>query len=151
MIAIFPDKLGWLMAVRREVGWRLPAVSSVLMVGASLAVRMFPLPRAVSIVRRFAVLAPSGPADTEAYVRRLARSIEIAARYNAVASSCLMQAVVAFALLRRRQIEAELVIGVLRREDRLEAHAWVNSAGRIIVGDLGGTAGVSYRPLYHLH
>lgn len=53
------------------------------------------------------------------------------------AASCLTQALAAKVLLGRRGIEAKVHIGVSRSNDQFEAHAWVTSAGHIVVGGRG--------------
>ncbi len=59
---------------------------------------------------------------------------------------CLPQALVVLYGLRRRQLPAELRIGVARdSESGLLAHAWVDSEGKTVIGDLP-TAG-TYTPL----
>ena len=51
--------------------------------------------------------------------------------------SCLSQAVAAESLLLRCGHPVDFRIGVVKTDDgRLEAHAWVESGGRLIVGDL---------------
>jgi hypothetical protein len=59
----------------------------------------------------------------------------------------LPQALAAESLLLRHGHPVEFRIGVVKTDrDRLEAHAWVESAGRLVVGDL--TQGlVTYSPL----
>jgi hypothetical protein len=52
-------------------------------------------------------------------------------------ATCLPQALAAASLLAHAGHEAELHIGVKKNtKGKLEAHAWVESAGRIVVGDL---------------
>src|SRR5688500_1634911 len=60
---------------------------------------------------------------------------------------CLPQALAAESLLTRSGYPVELRIGVAKTGDgRLDAHAWVESGGRLVVGDL--TQGLaSYTPL----
>lgn len=54
-------------------------------------------------------------------------------------ATCLPQALAAEALLTRGGLPAELQIGVMKTEaGKLTAHAWVESDGRIVVGDLPG-------------
>jgi hypothetical protein len=53
------------------------------------------------------------------------------------ARTCLIEALTADAMLRRRQYESVLQLGVRKTEDRLrplDGHAWVESNGVIIVG-----------------
>lgn len=52
-------------------------------------------------------------------------------------ATCLPQAVTAEALLTRAGHPVLLRIGVTKREEgRFEAHAWAESGGRIVIGDL---------------
>ena len=52
-------------------------------------------------------------------------------------ASCLPQALAAEALLMRGGRRVELRIGVVKTErGRLVAHAWVESGGRVVVGEL---------------
>jgi len=61
------------------------------------------------------------------------------------AASCLTQALAAHLLLCRRGLTPQLHIGVAKdQRDRLIAHAWVESEGRIVVG---GTDLQRYTPL----
>jgi hypothetical protein len=50
-------------------------------------------------------------------------------------ASCLTQAVAASLLLRRYGHEATLRLGVARRDRGLQAHAWVESGGRTVIGE----------------
>ncbi|HEY0733679.1 MAG TPA: lasso peptide biosynthesis B2 protein [Herpetosiphonaceae bacterium] len=62
-------------------------------------------------------------------------------------ATCLPQALAAQVLLRRHGHAADLKIGVARDErGRLEAHAWVESAGRIVIGGSASTL-ARYTPL----
>ena len=50
-------------------------------------------------------------------------------------ATCLTQAIALRTLLARDGKESELRIGVAKAEDgRLEAHAWLESDGRIVIG-----------------
>ena len=63
------------------------------------------------------------------------------------AATCLPQAVAAEALLARAGHPAELRIGVMKTPaGKLDAHAWVESDGRIVVGELPGGLD-RYKPL----
>lgn len=54
-------------------------------------------------------------------------------------ATCLPQALAAESLLTRAGLPADLQIGVMKTASgKLTAHAWVESDGRIVVGDLGG-------------
>ena len=66
---------------------------------------------------------------------RIVWAVEAAGRRLPGAGTCLTQALAAQALLARRGHPALLRIGVLKGEEgRLEAHAWLESKGRIVIG-----------------
>lgn len=69
-------------------------------------------------------------------VDEVVRAVEMAGRHvPAVCSTCLTQALVAQLLLSRRGLEALLRIGVVKTEHgKIEAHAWVESGGRVVIG-----------------
>ena len=61
-------------------------------------------------------------------------------------ATCLPQALAAEALLKRGGLPADLRIGVRKdASGKLLAHAWVESEGRIVVGDLPGGVDVYTR------
>ncbi|MFH1176075.1 MAG: lasso peptide biosynthesis B2 protein [Acidobacteriota bacterium] len=60
---------------------------------------------------------------------RIHELVEIAARRHIVRMSCLRRALVLQRLLRRQGFAAELRLGVVRREELLHAHAWVELDG----------------------
>ena len=86
--------------------------------------------------RSLARIAPStgSPDPTPGEADRIGWAVGSAARFVPDAT-CLPQALAAEAILRRRGHPADLRLGVKRSEDGVEAHAWVESYGRVIVGD----------------
>lgn len=75
-------------------------------------------------------------ATTElASIRKITRSVKRMSRY-VPAATCLAQSLVTVKLLEDAGLPACLRIGVARSEGgKLEAHAWVESKGRVIIGD----------------
>lgn len=66
---------------------------------------------------------------------RIVWAVTVASRYVLGAGPCLPQALAAQALLRRRGYPASLRIGVARKgTGELQAHAWVESEDRVVVG-----------------
>lgn len=61
--------------------------------------------------------------------RRLARLAAIAGRRGPVTALCLPQALFVYGYLRRRGLRPEVRLGSRRRQDRFEAHAWVELEG----------------------
>jgi len=73
--------------------------------------------------------------------RRVAAAVNAVARRLPGRPTCLVEALVVEAMLRRRGGAPRLRFGVRRPDSvhkSLEAHAWVESGGRIVVGDLDG-------------
>jgi|SRR5215213_7343570 len=62
-------------------------------------------------------------------------AVEVAARYMPGFNTCLTKALATQVLLSRRGCQALLRIGVVRSaEGKFEAHAWVESDGRVVIG-----------------
>ena len=80
-----------------------------------------------------------------ASIEQIGWAVAVASVYIPFAS-CLPQALAAQALLLRHGYPADLRIGVARDQGRLEAHAWVESGGQIVIG--GSTSSLArYTPL----
>lgn len=89
----------------------------------------------------------SAPAtESPGLSRRLARQVERAAGRLPFHTKCLPRAVALQWMLRRRNIEARLIIAVYRGSDAAmdEYHAWVEVGGDIILGHCDRSL---YRPL----
>ena len=81
------------------------------------------------------IARPTGSPDpTPGEADRIGWAVGSAARF-VPGATCLPQALAAEAILRRRGHPADLRLGVKRSDDGVEAHAWVESYGRVIVGD----------------
>ena len=70
-------------------------------------------------------------------VERAARLVDAVAAYYRPAT-CLKKSLVLFRILRRRGRPAAFRLGVRKRQDDFNAHAWVECEGRILLG--GGIA-----------
>jgi len=66
-------------------------------------------------------------------IERLAWAIGVTSRFVPKAT-CLAQALAVHVLLQQAGYQAFLHIGVNGKEGGLEAHAWVQSQGRILIG-----------------
>jgi hypothetical protein len=79
---------------------------------------------------------PSRHKHTQLSIDEFCRAITIAARF-VPGASCLTQALVGQILLGQAGHAVTLQIGVLRKGGGpLQAHAWLESAGRVILGDV---------------
>jgi hypothetical protein len=83
--------------------------------------------------------APTGPRRTEPHSTDMISWAVQACRLRILGSnSCLTQALGAQVLLARHGYPALIHIGVTRREQgQFQAHAWVESEGRVIIGGTG--------------
>ena len=107
---------------------------SVLLLGA-IKVGLSVLP--FRTIRRFVTShsrAIGAASRAEPSVKRVVWALEVVTAYLPLFKNCLNRALAAHVLLGRRGYDPKLRIGVLRNEDRLEAHAWIESEGRIVVG-----------------
>jgi hypothetical protein len=107
----------------------------VLLLVAPLLLRFVPLSRLLR-PHRTACAVGLDPA-------RVARLVEIAARY-APGASCLPVAVVTAWMLARHGARATLRVGVARHADHLAAHAWLECDGRPL---LDSAAADGYAPI----
>ena len=77
-------------------------------------------------------MQPRSPATVD----RIVWSVKTASRY-VPAATCLTQALTAKTLLTKSGHPSDLRIGVAKVDgDQLEAHAWVESQGKILIGNL---------------
>lgn len=127
---------------------RLPAsdrsllIRSALLLGvARIALWILPLRAARRVVARLAPRAPGAPGPD-----RIGWAVT-AARHVVPRATCLPQALAGEALLVRHGHAAELIVGVAKTpKGGLEAHAWVESGGKLVIGEL--RQGISqYTPL----
>lgn len=119
--------------------WRLLGTAAPLVLLVRAALWLLPSRTIIARVRRFAARAPR--ARSSAYsADALVRAVERSAR-AIPGASCLTQAIAAQLLLLRHGHEAELCVGVTRgAAGEFRAHAWVEHAGRILIGGEGSLA-----------
>jgi hypothetical protein len=121
-------------------------VRATVQLGAiSLGLRLLPF----QTVRR--LIAPGArPSDAQQHADsfspdQIGWAVSVAGRYVPGGGTCLPQALATHVLLEREGYAARLRIGLARDEDgRLQAHAWVESLGRVVIG--GSDVG-RYTPL----
>ncbi len=75
--------------------------------------------------------------NTDQSVDKVVWAVAVASRYMPGEVKCLARALATQVLLAQRGYRAQLHIGVAKsKEGHLEAHAWVESQGRVVVGGL---------------
>lgn len=120
-------RLSLLRALTREQ-WLVVCESLLLLPGVQLSLRIRGFTRtAGTLARRSQRRAvPAHPRDA----RPLGEAVGLVAGRSVVGARCLGRSLVLWFLLRRRGVDAELVIGAeAPRGGELPAHAWVEVAG----------------------
>ena len=96
-----------------------------------------PFPSALSRVKRSALRAVSGAAHARFDVRTICRAVERAARYLPGRYLCLPQALAGYEVCARYGRRPVLRVGANRGSGGpIEAHAWLESDGAVVLGDL---------------
>ena len=120
-------------AALRSEDRRLLLEALAIVTTMRVALWVLPFGRLRSAIRR---VPPRPRSSTRRGADRIAWSVVSAARFVPRAS-CLTQALAAEILLRRAGLPADLRIGVATDgAGALEAHAWIESEGRVLIGDL---------------
>jgi transglutaminase superfamily protein len=118
--------------------WGVLACALGLLLAVSVGLRLVGLRRMIALGDALAAGSRRRGAGDARDVARTAWLVEIAGRCCRPRPTCLAKALVVFALLRRRGLPAELVIGVSKTRAPLEGHAWVELGGAAIaVADPG--------------
>ena len=123
--------------------WRLEAHERRLLVAAllmlpltRLALRVVGFRRWQSFLTRFVPhSSQAAPANAAARGAQTARMVRAAAREGLGRPNCLSRSLVLWWLLARQGFPAELRIGARKKDAALEAHAWVELAGRVLGED----------------
>jgi Transglutaminase-like superfamily len=132
-------KLARLRALEAEERWAL-LHAWVLLAGLQVGLTILPFKRRMRLLRADDPRVPA----TGPHPERLAFLVEVAARYQWPAPSCLVKSLAVYALLVRRGWDAGLVIGASRKDGRFDAHAWPEHMGRPLTE---GSARPGYEPL----
>jgi hypothetical protein len=98
---------------------------------AAIVARLLPMPRVVAAIDRRASGRQSAPGVSAS--RALALLEATAARLRPM-PRCLSQAIAGYELLRERGVDVRCVIGGRRGGPGLEAHAWLEAEGRVLLG-----------------
>jgi hypothetical protein len=123
----------------------LPATDRWLLIEAALLLgtielgkRLLPFRTLRRLLAQVAEKYARSPRADHPSAERVAWAVRAASQRTPGARSCLTQALAAQVLLTRRDHPALLHIGVARGElGRFRAHAWVESGGKIVIGDSG--------------
>ena len=92
---------------------------------AALGVKLAGLRRMQAVLAR----ARDSVSPPRAHPATVARMVSIAQRHGPYRARCLAAALTLQAILRRSGLDAQLRLGVRKRDGRLEAHAWIEHEG----------------------
>lgn len=120
---------------RPPVERRLILRAGVLVGGMRVGLTLLPFRWVRAAVGRVGRTSPSPPRSPRR-PEELARAVTAVSRFVPRAT-CLTQALALQVLLAREGHRSDLQIGVAKADGRLEAHAWVENEGRILIGEHG--------------
>jgi hypothetical protein len=114
---------------------RLLVKAALLLVAIRLGLGLLPFQTLRHLLAQVAEV-PTGFRETNrSSTEGIAWAVEVAGRHLPGAGTCLTQALAAHVLLRRQGYPTLLHIGVLKGEEgRLEAHAWLKSGDKVVIG-----------------
>jgi hypothetical protein len=122
-----------------EHGRRLIVEAAVLVALVWTGLRLLPFHQLRRLLDRYAGPRQLSPPQTTA-LDRIPWAVDAAANRCIFPATCLVRALVADAMLRRRGFATQLRVGVRLCGERtsrvLEAHAWLECNDRVIIGDL---------------
>lgn len=111
-----------------------------LLVAIRLGLALLPLEKLLHTLTRVAKAFPArGPTKRNSVDRKI-RAIEKIGKYVLGDGPCLSQALAVQFIMDRHGQPSELCIGVAKDEyGKLIAHAWIESDGRVLIGESGTT------------
>ena len=130
------------LGVKLKKAWQLSVSDCLLLVQAvgwlavvEAGVRLLTLKALLGILegssRRSEFNRYEGPVKSD----RAAYLVQLASRVDPFGATCLKKALVLYALLKRRGLDVKLVIGATKAGEKLDAHAWLEHQGRVIIGE----------------
>jgi hypothetical protein len=120
--------------------------SIFLLASIRLGLRVFSLKRMLRLLAKDMRITTDVGETNKAVAKRVAWSVRVAARF-VPSATCLAQALTTMVMLGRLGQPASLRIGVAKDENgKLQAHAWVECRGKIIVGRLPDLSRFSVLP-----
>jgi hypothetical protein len=107
--------------------------AALLLPAIAMAVRWLGLGRVRRLLARISPARSINISDAAAIERCTAWAVAAAARHGRFGANCLEQSLLLWWLLRHRGVAAELHFGVRKRARALEAHAWIEVDGRVLI------------------
>ena len=111
--------------------------TAVLLSGIRLGLRFVSFPTLRRILDKISKTAPNSTQAYQSTLNRVVWAVDIVSKYMPGGVKCLARALATQVLLARRGYLVQLHIGVAKDEaGQLEAHAWIESQGSVVIGDL---------------
>ncbi len=110
----------------------------ILVWSLRLALWLLPFKWIRSVLSRIAGRQSERPGADPEFPQKVSWAVTAVSRFTPGAGNCLVQALAANFLLKRRGYRSHLRIGVVKDEDgKLDAHAWVECDDRTVIGGAG--------------
>ena len=122
----------FIRAGRREQGLLLGAWSAL--VAIKLALKILPFHVVYRLHQRWTCSPARRPAAGLASPAEVVRATERVSYYVPGGRNCLARALTGKLLLARRGHDALLRLGAARMDDKIQAHAWLEYEGKILIG-----------------
>jgi len=111
------------------------AQALIAIVAARLALRSVPVRSLRRTMRRAFTSDKTLPSGRRLSLNRVIRCVALAERFSPIATTCLVNALVAEALANRHGHDVKFRVGVRRNElGEFCAHAWLEYEGTVVVG-----------------
>lgn len=124
-------------------------LTAALLVGlVRVGIWLLPFRTVRRLLGRLRCPAAASRLSDELSSERIAWAVDVAGKRIPGGGNCLVQALATLVLLDRRGRPARLRVGVAKDgQGSLEAHAWVESDGRVVIGDTNVSRFVAFPAL----
>lgn len=124
--------------------WQLPSRDRQILINAfillvlvRLGLLFLPFQRLHQLLTRISHVKPKSHILASPTIDNIVKAVNISTRYMPGGSKCLARAFTTQVLMSRWGYIPQLKIGVTKGEQgQLKAHAWVESQGRVVIGNL---------------
>lgn len=110
-------------------------VAFILLNLVRLGLFLLPFPKLLQLVETVGNFI-SGKSNNEVEISQILHAVHTSSYYALGKSKCLAKALTVQTLLKASGYSSELKIGVAKEGLTLQAHAWVEQGGRVIIGSL---------------
>lgn len=109
--------------------------AAIVITGIRLGLWLLPFQMVRSLLAKFFLASPN-PFRYCIAIERVVWSVDVISRHIPGDVKCLARALATQGLLAQQGHTAQLQIGIIKREGKLEAHAWLENQGKVVIGNL---------------